>query len=249
MMLALQYVRSAFFSFFVLPFTTLFICVLGVPFMFAPRRIFMKLVKFWISVVSFLERHVLGLHYEVRGLEHLPEDGQCIIAAKHQSTYETFKIHSLFKDPAIILKRELLWIPIWGWYMAKSDVIAINRSSPDQAVETIRAGSQRVAAQKRPIILFPQGTRVRPGVGADVKPYKSGVYRIHEYTGLPVIPLATNSGCFWPKGSLLKKPGTVVFEFLPALPHGLERKVFMAELEQRLEEASNTLIKDAEIKL
>lgn len=241
----LQYIRSAVFSFVALPLLTFVTTVFGIPFLFMKRPDFMRLIKFWIYSESVLERVLLGLRYEVRGQEYLPSDGPYIVAAKHQSTYETFKLHELFDDAAIILKKELLSIPLWGWYLGKTGVIPIDRSTPDKAVISIRDGAMKVKDEGRVLVLFPQGTRVRPDIDTKKVSYKSGVYRVHEVTKLPVVPMATNSGCFWPKGSLLKKPGTVVFEFLPPMAQGLERKEFMSSLEDIIETASNQLAVEA----
>lgn len=243
----LQYVRSAFFSFVAMPFWLFFLTGWAIPFLFLPRKIYMRfVVRLWARGVTFMEKVILNLHYEVRGREHLPADERCIVAAKHQSSYETFKIHLLYNDNAIILKKSLLLVPLWGQFLWKCDVIAIDRSSPKSAMSSINAGAQRMADQGRTIVIYPQGTRVNPEVTSAEMPYKYGVFKIHEATKLPVIPLATNSGCFWPKGRLLKEPGTVVFEFLPAVKSNPDRAVMMRDLEPRLEAASHALAEEAQ---
>lgn len=245
-MIVFQYMRSALFSLIALPFFTLLVClVVGVPFLFMRREKFLTLLHFWTRGVSWMERHLLGLTYEIRGAEHLPKSGGFIVAAKHESTYETFKLHAMFHDPAIVLKKELLAIPLWGHYLKKSGVIAIDRSTPERAAVSVRDGAKVVAAQERPIVIFPQGTRVSPEATTKEKPYKAGAFRVYEATGLPVIPLALNSGCFWPKGKLLKKSGVVVFEFLPEMPAGLDRQSFMRALEDALESKSRLLAIEA----
>lgn len=241
----IQYIRSALFSFIALPIWTLIICVGGAPFLLTPRPVFMRLIRVWAKGVCLMEAVLLNLHYEVRGLDHIPKDGPCIIASKHQSTFETFKIHLLLPDCSIILKKELLSIPLWGWFLSRTGVIAIDRSTPEKAIISVRDGAKAMAAHGRSIVIYPQGTRVRPETTPQQISYKPGVFRVHEATSLPVIPLALNSGCFWPKGSLLKKPGTVVFEFLPALPAGLERRDMMTLLQDTLESQSNALAAEA----
>lgn len=245
----LQYIRSFIFSYVAVPVLTLSVCVFGIPFLFAQRKTFMKVIKFWIRSESFLERIILDLHYEVRGLEHLPKDGPFIVAGKHQSTYETFKIHELFADPAIILKQELLSIPLWGQYLQKSGPIAIDRSSPTKATKSIQDGAITVKDEERPIVIFPQGTRVKPGISSDEMRYKPGVARIQEATNLPIIPMAINSGVFWPKGAFLKRSGTVVFEFLPAIEPGLDRKDLLQKIENVLETESTKLELEAKKQL
>ena len=223
-------------------------CVLCLPTLVLPRRFFMGIVHFFVHMVHFLERTVLGLRYEVRGLENLPKDGSYIVAAKHQSAYETMKLHILFQDPAVILKKQLLSIPLWGLYLKKSDPIAIDRSTPDTAIASIQSGAQRMKEQGRPIVIFPQGTRVRPDQTTQDKPYKVGIARIQEATDLPIIPMAINAGLFWPRHGWFKSPGCVIFEFLEPIPAGMERQNLMAKLEKETEEATQSLMNEAKEK-
>lgn len=220
-------------------------CVLCLPFLLLPRRYFMGVVHGFVRTVHVLEKYALGLDYEVRGLENLPAEGSFIVAAKHQSPYETMKLHILLKDPAVILKKELLSIPLWGLYLKKSDVIAIDRSTPEAAIKSIQDGGRRMMAQGRPIVIFPQGTRVNVDQTPAHKPYKVGVARIQEATGLPIIPLALNTGMFWPRSGFLKSPGTVVFKFLEPIPAGKDRKELLKELEEKVEGESLSLINEA----
>lgn len=219
-------------------------CVLCLPTLLMPRKAFMTVVHAFVFTNHLLERYILGLDFEVRGREHLPP-GACIIAAKHQSAHETTKLHILFDDPAIILKQELLKIPLWGRYLAKSDVIAIDRSTPKAAIESIQAGARRVMAQGRPIIIFPQGTRVATHVTAKDRPYKIGVVRIQEATNLPIIPLAMNTGVFWPRNSWLKTPGRVVFEFMPPILPGDTPDKILSHLQETLERRTDDLMTEA----
>ena len=224
-------------------------CILCLPTLFLPRRAFMSVVHAFVFCNHFLETYILGLTFEVRGLENVPASGSYIVASKHQSAYETTKLHILFDDPAIILKKELLKIPLWGQYLAKSDVIAIDRSTPKAAIESIQEGAKRMQAQGRPIIIFPQGTRVSPNVTVKQKPYKIGVVRLQEATNLPIIPLAMNTGVFWLRNVWIKKPGKIVFEFLPPIEPGLTPGKILASLEKNLEERSNALMDEARIQL
>lgn len=201
----------------------------------------MSVVHGFVYTTAFLEKYILGLRYEIRGVENIPKDGAYIVAAKHESAYETFKLHILFKDPAIVLKKELLKIPLWGKYLGKSDVIAIDRSSPKLAIQSIQDGAKRVAAQGREIIIFPQGTRVSPDLPVSQRPYKIGIVRIQEATGLPIIPLAMNSGVFYPKGRFFKKSGCVVFEFLSPIPAGGDASETLKKIETLVEEKSASL--------
>ncbi len=222
-------------------------CIALLPMLFMPRKIVMVAVYIFVYTTAFLEKYILGLTYEVRGTEHLPKNPPYIIAAKHQSAYETFKLHLLFNNPAIILKKELLKIPLWGQYLKKSGVIAINRSSPRTAIKSMQEGAKQMAAQNRPIVVFPQGTRVAPDTGTDEKPYKAGIARIQKATGLPIIPMATNSGVFYPKGKWCKKSGRVIFEFMPAIKpsNKLGSSSLLKQLEQTIEKKSSELVKEA----
>ena len=241
------WLRSSVFNLLFYGLTAL-ICLSCLPFLLFPRKIYLGVVHFFTDVVYFLEKYVLGLTYEIRGAEHLPESGPYLIAAKHQSAYETLKLHSLFPDPAIILKKELLKIPLWGTYLKKSDVIAIDRSSPEQAIKSIQDGARRMVKQSRPIIIFPQGTRVWPHETSAEKPYKLGVARIQEATNLPIIPMATNSGYFWPRSGWCKRPGQVVFQFLPPIEPSCDRGSLLKALDKKTERVSADLLGEAKHK-
>ena len=219
---------------------TLAACLMFLPGLLLPKKQALWVVRIWVGGIYLLEKYVLGLDYEVRGWEHVPPSGAFIVAAKHESPYETMKLNRLFADPAIILKKELLRVPLWGPFLAKAEPIAIDRRSGKQAITQLVDGARLVQAQGRPIIIFPQGTRVRPETTVAERPYKIGVARMAVATGMPVIPLALNSGVFWPKGAWLKKPGQMVFEFLPAL-RADEEKAMLRELEEKLEAASRRL--------
>ena len=169
-----------------------------------------------------------------------------MVAAKHQSTYETFKLHFLFSDPAIILKKELLSIPIWGAFLKRIEPVAINRADRKEATEKVIEGAHRVQKQGRPLIIFPQGTRVKLEHTTEDKPYKQGIARMQNATGMTIIPLALNTAKFWPRSKWCKYPGTVIFEFLPAIEPGRDIKEVMNELETALEENSKRLCDEAE---
>lgn len=204
-----------------------------------PRRIVLGFVVLYMRVLAVLEAAILGLRYEVRGREHLPADGPFIVAAKHQSAWETLKLHLLFHDPAVVLKQELMQIPIWNWFPRKLGMIPIDRATGTRALRTMLAAARTAAAAGRPIVVFPQGTRTAPGQSA---PYRAGIGVLYHQMSLPVVPLALNSGMFWPRRSWCKRSGTVVLEFLPPIQPGLPRPVFMTQLEEHLETASDRLV-------
>ena len=203
-----------------------------------PRKVMMWAVMQYLHSLHWIERLVLRLDYTVIGQEHVP-DGTFLLAAKHQSTWETMKLHMLVGDPAVILKRELMFIPLWGWYAAKARMIPVHRGGRSKAIASIVAGSRRVAAEGRPVVIFPQGTRTAAG---SYRPYRIGVAALYEELSLPVVPMALNSGVFWPRHKFMKRPGTITVEFLPPIPPGLDRDVFLKRLEDELETATDRLV-------
>ncbi|MCB9991682.1 MAG: 1-acyl-sn-glycerol-3-phosphate acyltransferase [Rhodospirillales bacterium] len=220
-------------------------CIVCLPGLLLSREGAFVIIRSYVRSIHFLEKYILGLDYEVRGLEHLPKDGSFIVAAKHESAYETFKLHILFDDPAVVLKQELLRIPLWGKFLQRIHPIAIDRSKGRMASQQVIDGAQRVAKEGRPIIIFPQGTRVYTWQTVKDRPYKSGAMRMYAATDMPIIPLALNSGVYWPRKGWIKRPGKVIFEFLPPIPQGRDPETIMPELESRLEGASKALEHEA----
>jgi 1-acyl-sn-glycerol-3-phosphate acyltransferase len=203
-----------------------------------PRKQALALALVWVRSVAWIERHVLGLNYRVIGLENLPSHGAFIVAAKHQSTFETMKLHLILNDPAIVLKKELLRIPIWGAYLRQTGMIPIDRGAGRRAVGEMLTASEQAKADGRPIVIFPQGTRVPAGT---TKSYKTGVIALYLQLGLPIVPLALNSGLFWPKQGM-KHGGTVTFSFLPPIEPGMEADDALSLLQQQLEAETNRLV-------
>ncbi|CAA7614135.1 1-acyl-sn-glycerol-3-phosphate acyltransferase [Candidatus Terasakiella magnetica] len=233
--------RSALFVAFIWIWTFA-LSVLYLPLLILPKRILMRpAVQLWLAGVQSMLRSLCGLDYEVRGAENLP-DGAAVIASKHQSAFETFIFHLIFNDPAFILKRELLWIPFFGWYLGKSGVIAIDRSAGTKALKAMLKGAEQAVAEGRPVVIFPEGTRAAPGAKL---PYHSGVAMLYGGLKIPVIPIALNSGLFWRRRGFLKKAGTITIQVLPAIAPGMDRKAFMAELETRIETATDALVAEA----
>ncbi len=220
---------------------TAVLAVLYLPLLALPRRVMVPFARFWARGVMALLRLATGITVEVRGRDTLPA-GPVIVAAKHQSALETFAFHLLLDDPAYVLKRELTWIPFFGWYLGKTGVIAIDRAAGMQALRAMVKGGELAKAEGRPIVVFPEGTRTPPG---SRQPYHSGVAMLYGGLALPVVPVALNSGLFWRRRAFTKRPGVVTIEFLPPIPPGLDRKRFMAELETRIETATDRLVAEA----
>ena len=195
----------------------------------------------WAKGVMMLLEVLVGIRYEIRGRNNIPV-GPVLIAAKHQSAWDTMIFHIIANDPAVVMKAELLKIPIYGWYCRHSRMIPINRDNGSKAIRAMVDAAKAAVTEARPIIIFPQGTRVAPGVEA---PYLPGIAALYRQLGIPVVPVALNSGVFWPRQSLRRKPGTIALEYLPVIETGLNRKDFMARLEAAIEPASTRLAETA----
>ena len=216
---------------------TLAIVVLGLPCLLLPHRFTYRLGAFWVRVSLALLRRLVGLGHRVVGLENRPE-GAAIYAVKHQSAWDTLVFALLLDEPAYVLKRELTWIPFFGWLLLRAGMIPVDRAGKASALRRMIGAARRTAAQGRPLLIYPEGTRTAPG---EHRPYQPGIAALYGQLGLPVVPVALNSGLFWVRRQFVKRPGTITVEFLPAIPPGLPRKAFMAELERRLEVGSARL--------
>jgi 1-acyl-sn-glycerol-3-phosphate acyltransferase len=221
--------------------TTALFLLLGSWLLLGPRRWAMAgLALHGRTSVKLLE-WICGTKLEVRGRDKLPA-GAALIVSKHQSAWDTFALIPLFRDPAIVLKDELKWIPFYGWFCIKFAHILVKRDRAAAALKSMIRDAKDRAAQGREIVIFPEGTRMAPGAEAD---YKTGYVALYEGLQLPAVPVALNSGLYWPRRSLMRYPGTIIVEFLDPLPPGLPRKVFRDRTEQSIEEASLALIAEA----
>lgn len=219
--------------------TTLWL-IAAVPTFVLPYGAIVWVAKSWGLSNLFLLRVVAGIRADFRGLEKLPPGG-FIAAAKHQSAWDTFALLWMFRDPTFILKRELQWIPLFGWFTIKGRMIPVDRSAGSQALTAMNARARGELARDRQIVIFPEGTRRRPG--AEPK-YKYGVAHLYQALEVPCLPLALNSGLFWPRRSLLRFPGTIVVEALPPIPPGLGRDAFFERLKTDTETATARLIEE-----
>jgi 1-acyl-sn-glycerol-3-phosphate acyltransferase len=208
------------------------------PVLLGPRRWLMGIVHLWVRLVLWGLRAFVGQRVEVRGLEHRPT-GAAIVAAKHLSMLDTIAPFQVLPDPCFVLKKELMRLPIYGWFARKTDMIPVNRGGGSQAVRELSAAAQDRLRHARQILIFPEGTRKE--LGAEPH-YKGGVAALYRDLALPCTPMATNSGLFWPAHGFVRRPGVVVFEFLEPIPPGLARAAFMRELEERVETATNRLL-------
>jgi 1-acyl-sn-glycerol-3-phosphate acyltransferase len=215
--------------------------VLGLPLLLAPRRVVMQFGRFWArSVLAFLKAAV-GIDCEIRGLANVPR-GPCIVAMKHQSAWDTLILPVVLGDPAVVLKRELLLVPFYGWYAARAGSIAIDRQGGAAALRRMVAAARATASEGRPVVIFPEGTRVAPGRHL---PYQPGVAALYQALAVPLVPAAVNSGLFWGRRSFLKRRGRITLAFLEPIPPGLPRRQLMPELERRIETATAVLEREA----
>lgn len=180
-----------------------FVCVAMWPFPLRYRHAF---IRSFLAMTIYLLKKICYINYTIEGLENIPNDRVGIVLCKHQSTWETFFLPLLFHDPAVIIKRELLWVPFFGWGLAVTDPISINRSAKSSAMQQIITKGKKCLQEGRWVIVFPEGTRTAPGM---VGHYKLGGARLATATQYPVIPIAHNAGRCWPRRGFIKKPGTI----------------------------------------
>jgi 1-acyl-sn-glycerol-3-phosphate acyltransferase len=212
--------------------------VAALPLLLAGRRANARFGRDWAKATLWLAGWTVGLRYELRGRANLPP-GPAIIAVKHQSAWDTFAAAALFEDPAIIVKRELFLVPLYGWYLKRAGMIGIDRALGAAALRRMLKAARAAAAEGRPILIFPEGTRTR--VGSEV-PYHPGVGALVRDLKLPLVPVALNSGLYWGRRHFLKRPGKIVVEILPPLPAGTDRHRLAAELRARIEAATARLV-------
>ncbi|KAG1651753.1 Cell division ATP-binding protein FtsE [Nymphon striatum] len=202
------------------------------------RELAWRIVRFWARSNLWFMKVICGTHHSVTGFENLPEGGY-ILAPKHQSAWDTFAFLPWWPDPTYILKRELMWIPLFGWYVARMNMIPIDRGSRETAVKSINKGAKKSIEDGRQIVIYPEGTR-RPA-GAEPA-YKSGIYHIYSSTNVQVVPIAHVAGVFWPRRKFLRYPGHLKTEILKPIPPGLSKAEFMERLVGQTEEACDRLL-------
>lgn len=213
---------------------------LALPAFLLPRRMMVELAKQWGRNSLWLLRVICGVKVEYRGRDKIPP-GPLLIAAKHQSTWDTFALLHLFADPTFILKRELMWIPLFGWCSWKAGMIPVDRGAGKAALKAIARRTRAALMEGRQIVIFPEGTRKAPG--AEPK-YKVGIAYLYAEGVAPCLPIALNSGLFWPRRKLMRYPGTVVVDILDPIAPGLDKSTFLKRLEERIETATARLVEE-----
>lgn len=197
----------------------------------------------WAKGALWLARLICGIRYEVRGAQYITDE-PVIYASKHQSAWDTIIFLVLLARPAYVLKRSLLRIPLWGWYLWRMNMIAIDRSAGASGMKHMLRQSQRALDDGRTLVIYPEGTRTRPGAAPH---YHPGIIAMYSQLQKPVVPVALNSGAFWGRDAFCKFPGTITIEFLPPIAPGMDKKQFAALLEQTIETASQSLLDGAKL--
>lgn len=215
--------------------------VLGSWLLLAPRRWAMEGLRLHGLASLWWLKLICGTRLEVRGREKLPK-APYLVASKHQSAWDTFALIPVFHDPAMVMKVELGWIPLYGWFSHKFQHIFVRRDKGPSALKSLIRDARHRAAQGREIVIFPEGTRRPPGAPPD---YKPGYIAVYEGLGLPCVPLALNSGLFWPRRSFRRYPGTITIEILDPVPAGLPRAQARTAIQERIETACGRLIAEA----
>jgi 1-acyl-sn-glycerol-3-phosphate acyltransferase len=216
--------------------------LVAMPTFLMPRAAMLKVAGWWAQTNILLMRVICGIKVEFRGVEKIPE-GPLIVAAKHQSMWETISLLSFFEAPFFVVKRELKFIPLFGLFLIKTRMVAIDRASGSRALLTVTRRAAEEVRQGRQFVIFPEGTRTAPGAPPQ---YKSGVALIYSECGVSCLPVALNSGLFWPRRTFMRYPGTLVVEFLDPIPPGLKRDEFLNRLETAIETASDRLVAAAQ---
>jgi 1-acyl-sn-glycerol-3-phosphate acyltransferase len=214
--------------------------IIALPTFLMPDQAILEVAKSWARSMLWLMRVICKTSVEFRGLEKIPA-GPLILASKHQSAWETIAFLTLLDRPLFILKRELTWLPFFGWYLLKAKMIPVDRSAGARALVAMTALARERIRSGRQLIIFPEGTR-RP---VDAPPqYKFGVAQVYVKCGVPCIPVALNSGLFWPRRTFMRYPGTVIVELLDVIEPGLSRDEFQARMTTEIETATDRLVAD-----
>ena len=217
---------------------TVFMGVLCLPFMFLPSKYIQFPTKIWIKGIFIFLKYICGVTHEIRGLDNLSNEPM-IVVAKHQSAFETFALYYYLKNSFFIHKKQLFYIPIFGQYLLKSNMVSIDRKGHAATMRKMISDVKKKLDDGSTIIIFPEGTRKKPGAKAD---YKTGFIGIYNTSKRKLQPVALNSGLFWQKGFKIIKRGHIIIEFLPQIDIGLDKKEVLNKVESSVESATNKLL-------
>lgn len=216
--------------------------IVCIPVFFLPRKIGLKCMNVWSATSDWLLAKICGLKLEIRGQQYLPHDG-ALLASKHQSAWETLSFLHILPRPAMVLKKELIYLPFFGWYIIKMGMLWVDRGGQAKALRQLLTRARASLAEGRQIMIFPEGTRKAPHAEPD---YQRGIAALYRDLKTPCVPVALNSGVFWRRRDWKRHPGTIIVEFLEPIPPGLDAKTFMRTLESRIEKATDQLVAEAE---
>ncbi len=239
----MRFFRAFLFSFYFYVLTAIF-SIAALPLLAAPPGWIMIYGRWWVQMSYVGLRWIVGLSHRVEGLENLP-DGPFLVAAKHQSAWDTMIYRLLIDNMAPVMKRELAYIPVWGWLVRRAGAITVDRGGGAKAIK--RLVREAMAAKKagRRIVIFPEGTRVAPG---ENRPFLPGIAALYTKMALPVVPVAVNSGLFWPRRKLFgQRPGTISLRFMEPISPGLDRREFIKCLEKLISDSSDELLAAAKL--
>jgi 1-acyl-sn-glycerol-3-phosphate acyltransferase len=208
---------------------------------FLPKEFQLRAMWRWGRDVNRLMKVVAGTDVEIRGAENLP-DGPFIVVAKHQSAWDTIAWLYMLRYPAIVMKSDLFFIPVYGQLCWKAGHIIIDRKGAAAALRKLLQLARKAKSEGRPVLIFPQGTRTEPDASTEDFPYQPGAAALYRDLKIPVVPVALNSGLFWPRRAWLRHPGTIIVEYLEPIAPGMNRKLFQKELEVRIEAATKRLV-------
>ena len=231
------FVRSLIFNAFLYVFTALS-SILAMAIATIRPRHSPGFARWWSQTWLSAYRRICGVSYQVRGLEHLVEGG-CVIAMKHQSTWDTFAMFAIFPEPVFVFKSELSHVPFFGWTLLRMGCIPVKRGTGKAALLSMIQGTLAARERGKQIVIFPEGTR---GMIGSEPTYKSGVSHLYHAIGGAFLPVALNSGRLWPRRSFLRPPGTITVEILPAMPPGLPRQDMQRLIVEQIESASLQLL-------
>jgi 1-acyl-sn-glycerol-3-phosphate acyltransferase len=216
--------------------------LVALPTFVMPRAAMLQVAAWWARTNIVLMRVICGIKVEFRGVEKIPK-GPLIVASKHQSMWETISLLRFFEAPFFVVKRELKFIPLFGLFIIKTNMVAIDRAKAGRALLAVLRRAEEEVRHGRQFVIFPEGTRTAPGAPPH---YKAGVGMVYVDCGVPCLPVALNSGLFWPRRTFMRYPGTLVVEFLDPIPPGLKREEFLTRLESVIEGATNRIVATAQ---
>lgn len=232
--------RSALFNILFYAYTTLTVLRM-IPLLLRPDASVRPAIRRWARGILWLLDHVVGITYELRGRENIPA-GPALVAAKHQSAWDTITFHLFLAAPAYVLKQELMHIPLYGRFTQRAGSIVVDRAAGARAIKGLVRDCRASLETGHQVVIFPEGTRTTPGTR---HPYQPGIAALYRQLDVAVVPVALNSGLFWGRHSFIKQPGRIIVEFLAPISPGGDRRKFLVDLEQRIESATAALIAEA----